>query len=120
MEVDRCVELHNEIVRLGWEGLGRDASSRPPATWFEFYGAEAETVRGSLSDDVKAFLEQAHQVGEGQSLFYYVGALSHPSLIFDFNELAFLEASPTRYVLLYIANNIAAHPMGLVYYSTAL
>lgn len=30
MNVDKCVELHNEIVKLGWEGLGRDFNDYKP------------------------------------------------------------------------------------------
>lgn len=113
MNVDRCVQLHNDIVRLGWEALGRNTPVEP-TTWFERHGEGAKSVISSLSDDLVAFLKQAHEVDEGRSFFYYVNGLNYPGGLFEFYKISPLRTSPTRYVQLYVANNIASHPVGLM------
>jgi hypothetical protein len=108
MDVDRCVDLHNEILTIGWEGRGNDADDLGQS-WFEYYGEDATNVRDRLSPDLIAFLKRAWEVGDDHSFFYFVAGLNHPSNMFS-------EASPddTRYLTLYAANDIAEHPDGLV------
>jgi hypothetical protein len=108
MDVDRCVNLHNEILTIGWEGRGNDAGDLGQS-WFEHYGEEAENIRDRLSPDLIAFLERAWEVGDDHSFFYYVNGLHHPTHMFDEEE-----PEENRYVTLYAANDIAEHPIGLM------
>lgn len=108
MDVDACVNLHNEILTIGWEGRGNDASDLGQS-WFEYYGDEAEEIRDRLSPDLIAFLERAWEVGDDHSFFYYVSGLHHPSNMFGEEE-----TEESRYLTLYAANDIAEHPVGLM------
>jgi hypothetical protein len=131
MNVTRCIELHNEIVRLGWEGMGRSPDDFHPQTWFEHHGQAAQTARTSLSPDLVAFLQGAYEVTSSTNFHYYASALLYPG---D-DMFAFLDGacSPTwvsqydqhqgglhtvaglgRYVRLYFANSLSSHPEGLM------
>jgi hypothetical protein len=115
MDVGRCVELHNEIVRLGWEGLGRKIEDFERRSWFDFHGTGAEGIRGSLTSDVINFLERAHEVDDEQSFSYYVAGLNYPDRLIA-SDVAILagEENPTRYLVLYIANDIPSHQLGVM------
>jgi hypothetical protein len=131
MNVTRCIELHNEIVRLGWEGMGRSPEDFHPQTWFEHHGQAAQTARGKFSPDLVAFLQGAFEVESRANFHYYATALLYPG---D-NMFAFIDSvcSPTwvseyeqhhgdlqevagagRYVRLYFASSLSSHPEGLM------
>ena len=78
LNVSRCVELHNEIVRLGWEGMGRKSEDFQPEPWFEHYGKDAEKASKELSKELTMFLKGAHKVPDEQYFHYYVSALLYP------------------------------------------
>ncbi|KAL5371630.1 hypothetical protein DPSP01_014129 [Paraphaeosphaeria sporulosa] len=133
MNVSRCIELHNEIVRLGWEGMGRLPEDFHPQTWFEHHGQAAQNVRGKLSSELIAFLEGAYEMSDSSQYFhYYASALMAPG---D-DMFAFLDGicSPRwvnqyeqhhgqlqdgsglgRYIRLYFAVNHSSHPEGLIF-----
>lgn len=62
-DVDRCIELHNQLVRIGWEGSGQDFEGTEMQTWWEMYGADCDeqdlTLR--LIPEVIDFLKGALQ-----------------------------------------------------------
>ncbi|KAF2472770.1 uncharacterized protein BDR25DRAFT_219499 [Lindgomyces ingoldianus] len=115
MNAERCALLHNEIVKLGWEGSGRDLDDLPQRNWFEFYGDEANEIRNSLSPTLGTFLEQAWEVGDDHSFFYYVMGLSHPSNLFINHSEEKSRGEKERFLTLYAANDIAEHPGGLIF-----
>lgn len=123
MNVDLCVSLHSEILRLGWVGSGRsiDELEAKSSTWFAFYGAEAESLRVVLSDDLVKFLDRALVVGEPSfSFFYYVNGLHHPTNICQMAaDLYLFDEEPrkdgrSRCVVLYAMNLFGSHPIGLM------
>ena len=107
INLDRCVALHNEIVTIGWEARGRNASDLGQS-WFDFHGVEAAVVRNRLSPDLIAFLERAWEVGPDHSFFYYVAGLHYPNNMFS------KYGEDDRFLTLYAANYIAEHPDGLM------
>jgi hypothetical protein len=114
MDVNRCVHLHNEILQIGWEGRGNNASDLGKS-WFEYYIDDVAEVQDRLSADVLLFLKRAHEVGDEHSFFYYVAGLSHPSIMFSGEAEENSTDASSRYLTLYAANDIAAHPHGLMY-----
>ncbi|KAI4643339.1 uncharacterized protein J4E79_011280 [Alternaria viburni] len=66
MNVERCISLHNEIVRHGWVGSGRspDTLASHSKSWFEVFGDEAEVERSALSPDLVQFLEHRKKEGD--------------------------------------------------------
>ncbi|CAN9232060.1 unnamed protein product [Alternaria alternata] len=61
MNVERCIELHNEIVQHGWVGSGRspETLTSQSKSWFQLHGEKAEAARSDLSAELIQFLEQA-------------------------------------------------------------
>ncbi|KAJ4353614.1 uncharacterized protein N0V89_005344 [Didymosphaeria variabile] len=137
MNVARCIELHNKIVRLGWEAMNQDPQDFHPQTWFEHHGQAAQNARRKLSSDLVAFLQGAYEIPESkqqygvQNFHYYATALMYPGD--DMFALLDGLCSPSwvnqyeqhhgnldggglgRYVRLYWANNLASHPEGLIF-----
>lgn len=113
MDIERCAKLHNEILKFGWQGSGRPLDDFHPKSWFEFHGEEANAVRDSLSPHLVRFLEQAWEVGDDHSFFYYVNGLSYPSNLFT-NSLHNGNGDEKRFLTLYAANDLADHPDGLM------
>jgi hypothetical protein len=116
MNIERCVSLHNQILRIGWTGRGLDAASLGQS-WFDIYGSAATAVRDQLSPDLIAFLQQAWAVDNDHSFFYYVNGLHHPSSLFANHDASLSNANGDgrpRYLTLYAANDLAEHPDGLV------
>jgi len=94
MNVERCISLHNEIVRHGWVGSGRSADSLASHSkpWFQVFGEEAEAERSALSPDLVQFLEQVQiprveEEGFYTEFFYWVQGLSHPEYMFEFEGM---------------------------------
>lgn len=132
LNVSRCVDLHNEIVRLGWEGMRREPEDFQPKSWFEHHGKEAEKASKKLSKELISFLRGAHHVPEEQYFHYYVSALLYPGddmfALID-QTCGYVEHQVNmysgfhkrlehrklgRYVRLYWAVNHASHPEGLM------
>jgi len=61
MQVERCVELHNQILRYGWIGSGNspDLFEANCKIWDHAHGAEAEAVYPHLVPDLVKFLKHA-------------------------------------------------------------
>ena len=94
MNVERCISLHNEIVRHGWVGSGRSADTLAShsKSWFQVFGEEAEAERSALSPDLVQFLEQVQiprveEEGFYPEFFYWVQGLSHPEYMFEFEDM---------------------------------
>jgi len=94
MNVERCISLHNEIVRHGWVGSGRspDTLASHSKSWFEVFGDEAEAERSNLSPNLIQFLEQiqiprVEEEGFYPEFFYWVQGLSHPEYMFEFEDM---------------------------------
>ncbi|KAI4614255.1 uncharacterized protein J4E87_009653 [Alternaria ethzedia] len=94
MNVERCISLHNEIVRHGWVGSGRspDTLASHGKSWFQVFGEEAEAERSNLSPDLVQFLEQVQiprveEEGFYPEFFYWVQGLSHPEYMFEFEDM---------------------------------
>jgi hypothetical protein len=64
MDVDKCVELHNKILKHGWLRSGKTIEDfeQKRQTWFDQHGDQAEAVAELLSPDLIAFLEGAYTV----------------------------------------------------------
>ncbi|KAF7675694.1 hypothetical protein GT037_006413 [Alternaria burnsii] len=77
MNVERCIELHNEIVQHGWIGSGRspETLTSQSKSWFQLHGGKAEAARSDLSAELIQFLEQAQD------------PLSGPGYMFEFEDL---------------------------------
>jgi hypothetical protein len=129
MEVERCIELHNEILRHGWIGSGRSPNifEANCPKWSDHYGADAEAVRSDLSPDLADFLKQARipVVPNAEFSFsYWVSDLAGPELLFEFEELFAIHGDDAawagdddlgkRFVLLYSMNDFGSHRLGLV------
>ena len=94
MNVERCISLHNEIVRHGWVGSGRspDTLASHSKSWFEVFGDEAEAERSNLSPGLIQFLEQVQiprveEEGLYPEFFYWVQGLSHPEYMFEIEDM---------------------------------
>lgn len=129
MEVERCIELHNEILRHGWIGSGRspDIFEANCPKWTNYYGADAEAVRSNLSPDLANFLKQARipVVPDAEFSFsYWVSDLAEPGFLFDFEQQFASHGDDAagaddddwgkRFVLLYAMNDFGSHRLGLV------
>lgn len=112
LDYERCAALHNELLEIAWTRSGRSLDILERKSWFEFYGTQAEAIRGRLSKDIIAFLENAIEVAESNfHLFYYVAGLSTPDMLWTNHEYK----TEDRFLTLYIANDLASHLDGLVY-----
>lgn len=122
MDVQRCVNLHNEILLHGWTQSGNSAETFESncKTWYDSDPAEAENVRSDLTSDLFDFLRQARQppVGQYFHFFYYVHSLYHPNRMYiDYERWQYdvEEGNKKRYVTLYGAPSVQSHPQGLAY-----
>jgi hypothetical protein len=119
MDVDKCVVLHNKILKHGWLGSGKTIKDfeRECQTWFDHFGEEAEALRTTLSPDLLTFLRGAHITPLDHSFFYYVSGLYSPSAFFEHAEL-FNEVHSNddlmRYIVLYAMGMFGNHPVGLM------
>lgn len=131
MNVERCIALHNEILKHGWIGSGRSAAQFEDGckTWFESEAIhdQTEAVRAVLVPDVVRFLEHARIVcgpAVDLSFFFWVRGLAGPEFMFEFEELLVpysdsedeedVEDEKNRFIVLYMMNSFAGHIMGLV------
>ena len=115
MNSERCANLHNQIVEIGWEGSGRRLEDLERKSWFEQYGDDANAVRSSLSAELILFLERAWVPDAGRhSFFYYVWGLQHPKALYQNHETHNSGSGFNRYLTLYDAHNMVSHHDGLV------
>ncbi|KAF1954369.1 hypothetical protein CC80DRAFT_493852 [Byssothecium circinans] len=115
LNVHRCVELHNEILRIGWQGLGHDSQDFNPPNWFQTHGEKAEAVREHLSTDLIKFLEQAGGPLDW-SFHWYVYGLADPESMFFWEEILHWKSERKhRFLTLYLANDITSHQVGVVF-----
>ena len=78
MNVSRCASLHNEILRLSWEPIGRAAEDFQPKIPFEHHSSVAEEASCELSHDLVVFLQGAYELYEArQQCYYCASALLH-------------------------------------------
>ncbi|KAI1641596.1 uncharacterized protein F4817DRAFT_362955 [Daldinia loculata] len=115
----RCATLHNRLLERGWVDSGQqleyDGKGDPEEflhreNWFEFFGADAESVRSRLSPSLVAFLERALVVSN-HSLHYYVAGLSSHDFLWSDNEGEMnTGVNPDRYLTLYTGSGV---PLGV-------
>lgn len=130
MQVERCVELHNEILHHGWIGSGRSADTFEASCprWFDYFGTQAEAVRNDLAPDLVEFLKQARipvlPSGSEFSFSYWVYSLTGPGSMFESPETFTIHEYDAadaddkywekRFVLLYWMNDFGSHRLGLM------
>ena len=117
MNVERCVALNNEILRLGWVGSGRDPdlfeSLCPP-----FLHDSPPEARDGRTPDLIRFLEQARTRGKNEwlSFHYWVGDLvcwsGKDDPLTSCMDIGADEDG--RYLLLYDMGNFGSHRLGLM------
>ncbi|KAH8634367.1 hypothetical protein IG631_09767 [Alternaria alternata] len=119
MNVDRCIALHNEILRHGWVGSGRSVESLESScqTWFDTFRDAAEAVRADLAPDLVQFLQHARVICDPEAkvdlfFFYWVQNLTDPGFMFE-QEDDWPEEG--RFLVLYAMSNFTGHFCGLVY-----
>jgi hypothetical protein len=121
MDVDKCVALHNKILRLGYLGAGKSIEQfeQECIPWLDRFGDEIDEVSEKLSPDLIAFLEGACIGGDKHTFFFYVDGLHAPGNLFEMVECINSVSSDddeTRFVALYGMNLFpASHLCGLVY-----
>jgi hypothetical protein len=136
MNIERCVALHNEILKYGWLNSGRSAEdfNSKCKTWFDTYAESSEHFEPEhfqnalthLSPDLIRFFKQAWDFWEpGFQFFYWVRGLSSPDFMVQMSEHfkyrgimneSIRDEVPwnNRYVLLYPMSNFTGHFMGLM------
>jgi hypothetical protein len=126
MDVERCIELHNQILRYGWIGSGRspDLFEVSCRTWDDYHGTEAAAVHSNLTPDLVKFLKHARIADIAEttefSFFYCVNDLASPGLMFDTEETFVAQGYEEdqdwggRYLNLYTMNDFGSHRLGLM------
>ena len=121
MNVDRCIALHNEILRHGWVSSGRRLESLDSTckTWFDTFGDAAEAIRPQLSPDLVRFLEHARviqdpETGADLCFFYWFKKLAGPESMFKQAEGWLDYGRYGQLLVLYSMNNFTGHWCGLV------
>ncbi|KAI4667105.1 uncharacterized protein J4E79_001789 [Alternaria viburni] len=122
MNVERCIALHNEILRHGWVSSGCSPESLEATckTWFDTFGDDAEAVRPQLSPDLVRFLQEARLIGYSESVvdlsfFYWLQNLASPNFMFEQAEDWSDDGEDGNLLVLYEMNNFSGHWCGLVY-----
>jgi hypothetical protein len=121
MNVERCVALHNEILRSGWVSSGRSLETLESTskTWFDTFGDDAEAVRAQLAPDLVRFLQQARVIHDPEfaadlPFFYWLQNLASPNFMFEQAEDWSDDGEDGRFLVLYEMNNFTGHWCGLV------
>ncbi|KAI1384807.1 uncharacterized protein F4822DRAFT_373741 [Hypoxylon trugodes] len=124
LNYSHCAVLHNRLLEIGWVGSGKrleydsnndQAEVLHRRNWFEYFGEDAERIRGRLSPSLVAFLERALVVDD-HSLHYYVGGLASPDYLWlNHHSGGYSAEASDRYWTLYTATGIASEPDGLVF-----
>lgn len=130
MNVERCVELHNEILRHGWTHSGHDLAQFETAAipWYScFYENELRTF-SDLVPELRQFLQEARMITDVEcyNFFFWVSGPANLEYMFEFEEMwecaldednekePSLEYEKKRYILLYPLNQLASHQVGLL------
>ncbi|KAF9639165.1 hypothetical protein BFW01_g10062 [Lasiodiplodia theobromae] len=87
LDWNRCAQLHNRIVELGWLGhnngsSGRDAATRDKTTWWAKHQHEAERIQERLTPGLVEFLQRAQLPEEGLAFTYELSGLADPATMF--------------------------------------
>lgn len=135
MNVERCIELHNEILRHGWVNSGHDPSQFETAAkpWISDFGDNGRAMLSDLTPELGQFLQQARVIsrepGESgaYSFFFWVKNLAAPGDMFEleelwemwtdgvaYDEIPMREYETKRFLVLYNLNLLASHYVGLV------
>ncbi|RFU30349.1 hypothetical protein B7463_g5997, partial [Scytalidium lignicola] len=124
--IEKCIELHNELVSIGFERSGLDSDDVRLLTWWDVYGdqCDAEGITQKLIPTVINFLKGAQLVDpefiesnyEYKNLFYYLQNLSIPETILSNRYITDgLDQEPPQYVLLYQVTDIVSHSCGILF-----
>ncbi|KAL4994199.1 hypothetical protein BDV10DRAFT_189272 [Aspergillus recurvatus] len=85
LDYERCAALHNELLRRGVEGSGREMPPSPQSYWEA--AAPSGEVTSLLQPPVVEFLKRAHGesplLTERGALFHYLRGLAEPSRMVD-------------------------------------
>lgn len=135
MNVERCIELHNKILRHGWVHSGHDISQFETVarSWMSHFGDDELGILPDLVPEVRQFLQQARIVfnepdkSGGFSFFFWVDNLAAPGNFFAVEEMVEMALDPVddtvpvkceyeekRFLLLYTLNQLASHNVGLL------
>ncbi|KAH6621816.1 hypothetical protein C7974DRAFT_211571 [Boeremia exigua] len=139
MNVERCIKLHNEILRHGWVHSGHNISQFETVarSWMSHFGDD-EGILANLVPEIRQFLQQAQIIlsepdkAGGFSFFFWVNNLAAPGNLFGFEEMVEMVLDPVddtvpmkceykekRFILLYTLNQLASHNVGLLYDQTS-
>lgn len=112
MDHDRCVALHNHLVRYAWIAEGR-----PPAglngnikTFFTTHGAAAEALRERLDPSLAAFLAAALLPPDGPDglepapFFFWAAGLTEPDDLFAQDAADLFDEPVDSLICLYYPN----------------
>jgi len=119
----RFAELHNDIVRRGWEAyFDQSLEDANLQTWWDIYGenCDAEGISSRLVPELVEFLENALHVEYNfdsayRNFFCYVYSLAIPNTILsDMSIHDGMDEEPPRYVLLYHVTDLLSHPHGIL------
>ena len=124
-DVERCIELHNRLVQIGWEGSSQIFEDAEMQTWWDMYGADCDEqdLTPRLIPELIDFLKGALRPDPGetgpdspyQNLFYYIQGLALPKTILsEYFILEGLDEKPPRYVLLYRVTDLKSHSCGIM------
>ena len=136
MNVERCIEIHNEILRYGWVNSGHNASQFEVAAkpWISYFGDNGRAMLSDLTSELGQFLQQArvlfNEPGElgAYSFFFWIDNLAAPGNMFEQEEMWEMwtddaagdkfppkrEYETKRFLVLYTLNQLASHHVGLV------
>lgn len=138
MDIERCVELHNKILRHGYIGTGKDPNEFGthglPCRYLSRYIDTLEDVSDDISDDLLAFFSQARTSPDHPTTYDESGhlpanrsfafhpldsGLPGPRALSGDTETWIHDVEPGNekiYLTLYHPNSDAgSHPLGLVH-----
>jgi hypothetical protein len=135
MNVERCIELHNEILLHGWVSSGHDIFrfEAVAKSWMSHFGDDELGILPDLVPEIRRFLQQARIISDdpgkscGFSFFFWVNNLTVPGNFFEFEDMLEMALDPAddtlhmkceyeekRFLLLYTLNQLASHNIGLL------
>lgn len=124
-DVERCIDLHNQLVQIGWEGSGGGLDDNEIQAWWDRYGADCDEqdLTQRLIPELVDFFKGALQIDQEetgtdspyQNFFYYVQGLAIPETMLSESFITEgLDEDPPRYVLLYHVTNLKSHSCGIL------
>ncbi|CAK3879677.1 Hypothetical predicted protein [Lecanosticta acicola] len=119
-EYERCADLHNQIIRRGWEATGQDWSDYPSATFWDAHPERHDALSQLAHPKVVQFWQRALDSGQAehdapyQYFLYHVYGLAFPDEFRDMMEIMNVDAeAEDRFILLYNAASLESHPAGI-------